>query len=196
MVEHLSGTVPELDAPAFLCPDNIGTIEVTNTGDLVSFLWSTGETTSSTSGTAPETYSVTVTDINGCIESGEISIDLFEVTDPVLSGDGDICFEQETVTISVDQVFAEYLWSTGETSQSIVVSDPDIYMVTVTDINGCPTTGQHELLAAPIPEPYIQIPPPSCDSLPALLQVLGSGGPYVSYLWSPTGETLSTLTSL
>ena len=193
VVEHLVGTLPALDAPPYLCPEDVGIIEVTNAGDLVSFIWSTGETTSSISGTAPETFSVTVTDINGCIESGEISIALFEVTDPVILGDAEMCVDQETVTITVDQSFAQYQWSTGEVTQSIVVSESGMYHVTVTDVNGCSTTGLHEIIAAPIPEPFIQLPPITCDSLPALLQVLGTGGPYVSYLWSPTGETTSEI---
>lgn len=193
VVAPLSGTLPDLDAPTQLCAENVGIVEVTNTGDFDSFLWSTGETSSSIDGVAPETYFVTVTDLNGCEESAEISIALFDVVDPIILGGSELCVNQESDTLMVSEHFSQYLWSTGETTQMIVVTEPGLYVVTVTDVNGCTTTGEHQLDAAPIPEPSIQVPPPTCESVPALLWVSGSGGPYVSFIWSPTGETDSEI---
>lgn len=42
-----------------------------------------------------------------------------------------------------------YLWSTGETTPTIMVSEPGIYEVTVTDCNGCTATGNVELVEKP-----------------------------------------------
>ncbi len=41
--------------------------------------------------------------------------------------------------------FSEYLWSTGETSQTIEVSSAGVYSVTVSDENGCPATDEIEV---------------------------------------------------
>ncbi|UCH14364.1 MAG: T9SS type B sorting domain-containing protein [Bacteroidales bacterium] len=41
--------------------------------------------------------------------------------------------------------FSQYLWSTGETSQSIEVSSAGIYSVTVSDENGCPAVDEIEV---------------------------------------------------
>ena len=43
----------------------------------------------------------------------------------------------DTATMSAGAGFSEYLWTTGETSQSIQVTIPGDYYVTVTDANGC-----------------------------------------------------------
>ena len=189
VVAPLDGILPDLQAPAQLCPENDGIVEVLNSGDFDSFLWSTGETTESIVGIAPQTYGVTVVDVNGCIESDSITIEVFDVEDPTLQGDADMCVTQETIEISIDQTYDQYEWSTGETTQTINIDDAGTYSVTVTDANGCTTTGEHTVEAAPIPEPFIQVPAPSCDSLPVLLTVYGDGAPYTEFLWSPNWET-------
>ncbi|HEX9979291.1 MAG TPA: choice-of-anchor L domain-containing protein [Flavobacterium sp.] len=42
-----------------------------------------------------------------------------------------------SVTLSVAQTFALYNWSTGDSDYDAVVTTPGIYVVTVTDVNGC-----------------------------------------------------------
>ncbi|WP_338408559.1 choice-of-anchor L domain-containing protein [uncultured Flavobacterium sp.] len=42
-----------------------------------------------------------------------------------------------TTTISVATGFSSYLWNTGDTSNSIIVTTPENYSVVVTDTNGC-----------------------------------------------------------
>ena len=83
------------------------------------------------------TYSVTVSDANGC--SSSLSIDIVEPDDfsVVISGDASICSGQNTVLDAGS--FAGYIWSNGNTSQTITVS-PTIeteYCVTVTNAAGC-----------------------------------------------------------
>lgn len=48
--------------------------------------------------------------------------------------------EGNPITLSVANTFASYLWNTGDTGNTLTVSGPDTYSVTVTDTNGCTAT--------------------------------------------------------
>jgi len=116
-------------------------------------LWSTGEITPSIIVSPEEdtTYSVTVT--NGeCEATDEVSVNINETpTVSVTPDDAFVCllfdvFSTATLTATSDA--DNYLWSTGETTQSITVSpDQDTtYSVTVT--NGeCSATAEVTVLA-------------------------------------------------
>ncbi len=60
-------------------------------------------------------------------------------TQPSITVTGDLllCEGQETTTLDAPGGYAQYLWSTGETTAQIIVSAAGSYSVQVTDINGC-----------------------------------------------------------
>ncbi len=182
---------PTLSAPPFLCPESNGTVEVVNASDYVSFSWSNGQQSPSTIAFPAENYEVTVTDANGCTETQFAYVGMYDVLFPGIVGDYEICEGQDTTTLTVYPPFSNYNWSTNETTQAIDVSEPELYSITVTDGNGCTTTGEHMVQPAPFPEPVIPAPPASCTGNPVQLTV--SGGPYPTYEWS-TGETNDTIT--
>ncbi len=182
---------PNLDAPPFLCPEGDGTVQVINQSDYVSFSWSTGQTTPSFVGFPGESYQVTVTDFNGCTDIASVSIGVYSVTSPAINGEADLCEGQEEVEMTVLPSFQEYAWSTNETTQSVIVNTPGLYSVTVTDVNGCTTQGEHLILPSPLPEPVIPQPAASCEGSPIELTV--NNGPYPTYEWS-NGETTPTIT--
>ena len=62
-----------------------------------------------------------------------------------------IC-EGQSTTLSVVGDFETYNWSTGETTETILVDRGDTYEVTVTDINGCDVTVSITIEAQPAPE--------------------------------------------
>ncbi len=106
-----------------------------------SYLWSNGATTSMIGSLSPGYYEVTVTDGNGCTESGgatvEMGIGLFAFID----ADTIICpGESGTATAFAfggTGPFYTYLWSNGQTGQTITDLAPGSYQVTVTDPTGC-----------------------------------------------------------
>ncbi|MBI4647920.1 MAG: SprB repeat-containing protein, partial [Bacteroidia bacterium] len=109
-----------------------------STGSFINYLWSTGNTLQNIyADSSDNPVSVTVTDMNGCSGiSSEINLTEGDSLSPVISGNLNYC-EGNTVTLNAG-LFDNYLWSTGDTIQSINVTESDNPVsVTVTDISGC-----------------------------------------------------------
>ena len=105
-------------------------------------LWSNGETTQTITVTTEGIYTVTNTDGNNCSStSGPVNIIVNEVpVTPVITANGPITIcDGSTVMLSSDAASGN-LWSNGETSQSIEVSNSGIFSVTATNIFDCSST--------------------------------------------------------
>ncbi len=104
--------------------------------------WSTNATTSTITVSTTGNYSVTVTDANGCSSvSTPISVNVSNAPAPTISASSTQACSGDVVTVTASAADS-YLWSTGETTQSIQVSaTADIY-VTVTNANACNGVGQ------------------------------------------------------
>lgn len=176
---------------------NDGTAEVSASGGTAgyTYLWSNGSTTDSIGGLAPGTYTVTVTDQNGCTSTGSGQVDEFGCIVSIdLGPDVSFC-EGETIVLSLPPGFASYSWSTGETGQSIILSVGGTYCVTVVDNDGCAdddcivvTEEIFPLVTCPVvneSSPGANDGSISCDSL--------SGN--ILYLWS-NGATTPSITGL
>jgi len=86
-----------------------------------------------------------------------------------------------------------YLWSTGETSQSIFVNTSGTYFVTVTDENGCESTSDDVVVVVnPLPQIDITTSGPTefCEGDSVILTATESE----SYFWTPNGETTQAIT--
>lgn len=107
-----------------------------------SFIWSNGATTQIVANQPAGTYSVTVTDANGCVAVGTNTIDappLLEVnasiTNPPCGVAGATGSATANPTGGVPPY--KYFWSTGQNTQTIDNLPPGNYYVVVTDDNGC-----------------------------------------------------------
>jgi hypothetical protein len=142
---------PVTTTPA-LCNGGQGTATVVVTGGTPSYtyLWSNGATTASITAAAGS-YSVTVTDAAGCIVTagpGTITAPT-AVTSTVSNtqesapgaNDG-----SATVVAAGGTPPYTYLWSNGGTSATITGIGAGTYTVTVTDANGCTTTGSTSVI--------------------------------------------------
>jgi len=93
--------------------------------------------TTFTNSETPQTIYVRLENSNNMQCYSTTSFNTVVVEKPVLLMDNQwpIC-EGDTVEIIADAGYDEYLWSTGETTQSIIVDTPESYEVIVTNIYG------------------------------------------------------------
>ncbi len=180
-----------------------GTASVSASGGTsgYTYLWTPGgQTTDNITGVCAGTYSVLVTDANGCTQT--VSVTVSEPAAITLNAaatniscngntDGSI-----NLTVSGGTPGYTYLWSNGQTTQDISNLAAGTYTVTVTDANLCTATA-----SATITEPSLitistNATAATCGQCDATATITPSGGtaPY-SYLWG-TGETSATANNL
>jgi hypothetical protein len=116
------------------------------------FNWSTGDTTSNITISNPGTYTVSLLNAQGCLLNGSATITQLE-TPPVLSLDS-LVNTCDSVTLNAISTGSglQYLWSTGETSASIIATNSTTYTVTVTSSNGCTSTDNSIVNIIPAPQ--------------------------------------------
>jgi hypothetical protein len=147
------------------------------------YLWSNGNTAPFISINDDQMYFVTVTDANGCKATGNVSLTINELPTATISGDNAICEGQSTELSASGGV--EYLWQNNSTSQSLIVSKADNYIVKVTDENGCQATNMFSLIVNPTPNGSISGLSEICEGQTAILTA--SGG--LNYNWNNNLKT-------
>ncbi|MFH1004745.1 MAG: gliding motility-associated C-terminal domain-containing protein [Bacteroidota bacterium] len=166
------------------------------------YLWVPGNaTTSSVTGLCAGTYSITVTDANGCNKNTFITITQPPVLDGTITKNNitcnGLCNGQATANPIGGTSPYTYLWSTGQTTQTITGLCVGTYSITGTDANGCIKTGN-----VAITEPALLTVTPSktdvtCNGIcngSVTATVAGGTIPY-TYAWS-NGCTTSACLSL
>ncbi|MEO8086232.1 MAG: T9SS type A sorting domain-containing protein [Bacteroidota bacterium] len=127
--------------------DSTGMATLTGSGGLppYSYSWSPdGQTTSTITGLPAGVYTGTVIDINLC--TAEAKVNIIEPPELIFGASGteascsSCCDGVEMLNPSGGTPPYSYLWSTGETTQSVGSLCPDTITVTVTDAMGCAVT--------------------------------------------------------
>lgn len=102
------------------------------------YLWSNGATTQTVVVNVTGNYTVRITNTSGCtaVSAAQLIVVLPGGTQPVITPDtAQICTGQSVVLASSSGT--SYLWSTGETTQSINTTFIGSYTVTVSNGSGC-----------------------------------------------------------
>ncbi|MBL7923387.1 MAG: choice-of-anchor L domain-containing protein [Bacteroidia bacterium] len=144
------------------------------------YLWSGGQNTATISAGTSGTYTVTVTDANGCTATNNFSLNVLANPVPVISGDFDFCLGTNSV-LSAGNGYSSYAWSTGSSTSTTNVSLPGTYHVTVTDANGCSGSASQLIVVFNPPLPFISGVTAICQGANANLIANPSG---MTYLWS------------
>jgi len=153
--------------------------------------WANGESTEDLANLGSGTYSVTVSDANGCSINSD-----FTITEPteltiVGTASGVSCFGNRDGEIQIDVSGGvapyTYQWSNGSTNKDLTNLDGGDYILTVTDTNGCQTM---ETITVPAPTEQLSAIGTTSDvacsgesSGEVILNVTGGTEPY-SYVWS------------
>jgi gliding motility-associated-like protein len=132
--------------------NNNGTAQANVAGGTMpySIAWSNGNTSAGISGLEPGSYSVTVTDSNGCYKSDTIVIDqpsslIASVSSPLYPNGHNVSLFQSadgSVQTDVKGGTAPYLysWSNGAATKDLSQIPAGNYAVVITDTLGCRTT--------------------------------------------------------
>ena len=85
--------------------------------------------------TATNTYMVTGTDVNGCVNTALVTVSVNPL--PIVSLGPNIIQCGGTAMLNAGNMGSTYMWSNASTTQTITVSASGTYIVFVTDVNGC-----------------------------------------------------------
>jgi len=200
----VSGTTVVTNVACF--GGNTGSINLTPTGGVgpYTFNWGGGITTEDRTGLTAGSYSVTITDANGC--TGTVSP---TVTQPAAAVSGTTvvtniaCFGGNTGSINLTPTGGvgpyTFNWGGGITTEDRTGLTAGSYSVTITDANGCtgtvsPTVTQPTAISTAT---GLQTNVACNGGTNGVASVTPSGGtPGYTYSWSPSGGTAATATGL
>lgn len=185
-----SGVVPTVNivanGPVTFCQGDSVTLTATGTG---SFLWNTGSTSNSITVFQSSNYYVVASNSCGTDTAfQQVTVTTGAVINISASGPTTFCLG-DSVTLTASGG-ASYLWSTGQTTASIVVSTANIYTVTGNSSCGSNTASVQVIVNQP---PVASItangPTTFCQGSSVVLTATGGN----SYVWS-TGATSASIT--
>ncbi len=168
------------------------------------YLWSNASTSSNNTGLAAGTYTVTVTDNNGCTlsysqvvsEPSAIGASITNQTNVSSSGGSDGSL---TAAGSGGTVSYTYSWSNGATTATTSNLSAGTYTISITDANGCGPATTSATITQPstITTSISSTTNVSCFGLSdgSLTGVATTGSAPYTYLWS-NGDTVATISNL
>ncbi|AKD53813.1 SprB repeat-containing protein [Spirosoma radiotolerans] len=170
------------------------------------YQWSSGQSTSVVSGLSAGTYTVSVTDGNGCKASQQVVISQPAAILAIYSPARIVCPSTvgsiTQVSISGGTAPYSYSWSNGATSAGLNNVGAGSYTVTITDARGCVATGTATLTPAncpPVCPPLginLVVTAAECGSATGQITAsLTSGTAPYTYVWS-NGQNGPTITGL
>jgi hypothetical protein len=166
----------------------------------LSHAWSNGASTQSVNNLPAGTYTVTVTDANGCTISQSVTITQASALNPLISTTNNLCAGMNNGNIDLTVAGGTppymYSWSNGSTSEDISNLAAGVYTITVTDGAGCTAS-----TTVNITEPTaVSVTTSSTDEMMGMdgtATVTVSGGtPNYTYYWMPGGQTTASISGL
>jgi hypothetical protein len=107
------------------------------------YLWNSGQTSYNIFDISTGGYTVTVTDVNNCQSISNFDVNIGSPMELFLNSTG--VSEGNDGSVDLDVIYGippyTYNWSNGAVTEDIINLDAGLYMVTVTDSNGCQATG-------------------------------------------------------
>ncbi len=179
--DHPKVNVELKPTPTTICNGDSTLLESKYDIPYYSYEWNTGATTKKIYVSESGNYKLIITDTKtGCMDSTEIAIKVEDNLQPTITG-GDICSgESATLEVLPNDPSYSYLWSNGESTPVIVVSQAGTYSVTVSKA-GCVGIAEYTVNESPTPEFEIIGESTICNNETA---TLSSNKDFPEYLWS------------
>ncbi|HXB39713.1 MAG TPA: choice-of-anchor L domain-containing protein [Bacteroidia bacterium] len=189
-----------------LCRGSVGSISASAIGGTPPYTYTWGgmplQTSSVAQGLAQGQYSLTITDAHNCGASAVTSVgsinQTLQITQSVInSACGGPSGAVNITSVTPASPPYSYSWVTGQTTQSINNLSPGIYVVTVTDNNGCAgnvSAAVNINNSLPVQVNTVQ---DFCNQAHGSATANPSGNPPYQYLWNTTvPQTTQTATNL
>lgn len=157
-------------------------------GNHLSYSWSNGSTAQIANVSSSGTYSVIVTDSVGCANADTINLIFNPI--PFLNLNSIKASCGPITGLSAGTGYTSYLWSTGQTTQSITVTMIGSYSVVVTNNYGCSTADSINVILNAIPLINLGVDTATCG-IPIVLEATAGDS---LYLWN-TGSTSQMITA-
>ncbi len=155
------------------------------------YAWSSGSTTSTANVSANGTYTVTVSDLSGCTGTATATANIPAAPTVTIGGTNAICVGNNSV-LNVGSAFSAYNWSNGATTATTSVTQPNTYLVTVTDAIGCTATDDFVVVVNQLPQTQITGSTTICNGNST---TISAGAGFAAYAWSNGATTASTSTT-
>lgn len=147
----LAVTTTKVDANCFTTNDGSATAIVTGGSTPFNYAWSNGITTSLNGNLVAGTYSVTVTDADGCVVTSTATVaspPLFTAPAAIVTNIATYGGNNGAVKVTPAGGVSPYnvLWGNGSTATTLTGLTSGVYAVTSTDSHGCSATSTVTLL--------------------------------------------------
>lgn len=187
--------IPNTTGVRTICPGG-STVLVANPAGY-DYLWSTTETTRSINVAPPNdtSYWVTMTDPNtGCTASDTVDITVVAGLVPEITGDSTLC-QGDSTTLTVNQGTG-FVWSTGETTQSITVGPNTTTDYWVIIAGGCAGSNTDTIQVSVFIQPDATLTPyvNACAGAPTTLTANNLNPAATDIFYWSTGETGLSIT--
>ena len=176
-----------------------GSVTLTAPAGFNGYLWSNGATTQSITVTESGSYTVSVSDGNGCTgTSTEVDVTVYAKPTPTLTVVGGPFCAGDSASISAPAGYVSYTWVSQNgvsygTGRNIVATASDVIYCQVVDINGC--TGVSDtvnLVFTRVETPVVTVNGPTTFCEGGAVTLTAPAG-YSSYIWSngTVGRTIT-----
>ncbi|MEZ5030292.1 MAG: hypothetical protein R2787_02740 [Saprospiraceae bacterium] len=154
------------------------------------YLWSTGDTLREILVSIEGEYSVTVTNIAGCVGADTVQFKVYGFPQITFQSDAVSCVDScdGRLEILPTEAGYSYVWSTGDTTKVVDHLCAGVYLVTVTSPGGCSTV-QGSYVA-----PALQLNVTINEVSNTLIALPSGGAPPYTYLWN-SGQTSQSIPS-
>jgi hypothetical protein len=166
-----------------------------------SFVWSNGASTQTINNVAAGTYTVTVTDANGCTTTCESTVNgstsvIFTTSNTNVNCNGGCDGTGSVTNVIGGTAPYNYLWSNGQTTIVAIGLCEGVYTVTVSDIIGCTATGTVQIIQpTQLVATFSNVVNVACNGgSNGSAKINPSGGtPSYTYLWSDGQSTQTAI---
>jgi large repetitive protein len=137
----MSASIIESDVTCFGGSNGTIDLSVANGTAPMAYLWNNGAVTEDLASLSAGTYSVSVTDANGCTAGASGTINQPQAIDGSIITTDVVCFGGNTgscnLTVTGGKSPYSFLWNNGATTEDILNLAAGTYSVTITDNNAC-----------------------------------------------------------